>query len=137
MEDGRRVFRTEDGAQVFDEFGAEVTGDVLNPALIPTSAPTWEQACPEIEAKNALIAEHASLLEYQGKLDNAREAVANGEISEADLSEFETELRETMPDTVRAQLPEGHPAAQVEQTATSQTPSLDGLNGFSMLSLGG
>ena len=141
MEDGRRVFRTEDGTQVFDEFGVEVPSSELDPALIPEHAPTWEQARPDVEAKNALLEERAQLLDYQRQLDEAREAVADGEISEADLTELETNLRETMPDAVRAQLPKGHPAARVEQaaeqTATVQTPSLDGLQGFSMPSLGG
>jgi hypothetical protein len=74
-------------------------------------------------------------------LDEAREAVASGTMTEAELDEFEAELRETMPGAVRAQLPGDHPAAAVEQTAeveqSHQMPSLDGLGGFSMPTMGG
>ena len=40
LEDGRRVFRTEDGTQVFDEHGLEVTAEEINPDSILPDAPT-------------------------------------------------------------------------------------------------
>lgn len=43
MDDGRRVFKTEDGTQVFDEFANEVTCDELDFDLISPDSPTWEQ----------------------------------------------------------------------------------------------
>lgn len=42
LEDGRRVFKTEDGTQVFDEFGTEVQADEVDPLQIDDSLPTWE-----------------------------------------------------------------------------------------------
>ena len=55
MEDGRRVFRTEDGTQVFDEFGTVVRADELDPAAIPDSNPSWEEYSPCCSAKPSLI----------------------------------------------------------------------------------
>ncbi|MEL6933399.1 MAG: hypothetical protein AAFO17_09940 [Pseudomonadota bacterium] len=42
LEDGRRVFKTEDGTQVFDQFGEEVGPEVIAPEDIDDSAPRWE-----------------------------------------------------------------------------------------------
>jgi hypothetical protein len=145
MEDGRRVFRTADGNQVFDEFGVEVSRAEIDPAIIPDSAPTWEEYEVPFNEERRLQAERAQILEYQQKLDEAREAVASGTMTEAELTEFETELRESMPEAVRRKLPGDHPAATVTQTVESnsevtqavKTPSLDGLEGFSMPSVGG
>jgi hypothetical protein len=145
MEDGRRVFRTADGHQVFDEFGQEVSATELNPLVIPDSAPTWESYEVPFNEERRLQAERAEILDYQQRLDEAREAVASGTMTEAELTEFETELRESMSEAVRAQLPEDHPTAAVTQAAENvrdvaqsvQTPSLEGLQGFSMPSMGG
>jgi hypothetical protein len=140
MDDGRRVFRTEDGTQVFDEFGVEVGADELDPARIPDHHPTWEAFSSTNDTYNTLKQERQALLDYQQQLDEAREALVEGEITEAELEELQARLIAEMPDAVRARLPEDHPAAQVEATVqtvatsvvpTSNGPSLDGLTGFS------
>lgn len=138
MDDGRRVFRTEDGTQVFDEFGDEVSADELDPAEILDSNPVWEEFRPHLESKIELEAQRETILDYQQQLDEAREALAEGEITEAELEEIETRLTETMPDAVRARLPEDHPlvinSELAQQAAADPTvssgPSLDGLDGF-------
>lgn len=43
LPDGRRVFRTEDGTQVFDEFGELVSPEIIEPDEISATAPTWEE----------------------------------------------------------------------------------------------
>ena len=139
-EDGTRAFRTEDGTQVFNEHGNDITEHV-NPAIIGDTGPSWEDFNTLKQEQAALEAERTAILDYQQRLDEAREAVASGTMTEAELDEFETELRETMPEAVRAQLPGDHPAAAVEQTAevepSREMPSLDGLGGFSMPTMGG
>lgn len=62
MEDGRRVFRTEDGTQVFDEFGQEVSRGELNPDLIRADQPTWERLC-----NNSLKQNASKLLSFKKK----------------------------------------------------------------------
>ena len=138
MEDGRRVFKTADGTQVFDEFGADVTGEI-DPMMIADDRPTWETYAPLYEASEALKAEREAILEYQQQLDDAREAVANGDITQAELEDLQTSLTEEMPDAVRVQLPTDHPTAALEQStevaapsSTISTPDISDLQGFAM-----
>lgn len=119
IEDGRRVFRTRDGEQVFDEYGQEVGPDIIDPLAISPHHPTWEAYRPDFLELRRLNAERAQLIEYQERLDEAREEIADGEISEAELQELDAELSDLMPPAVQAQLPtELQPEA--EQTRASE-----------------
>ncbi|MEM1396629.1 MAG: hypothetical protein AAGH38_04165 [Pseudomonadota bacterium] len=134
MDDGRRVFRTEDGTQVFDEFGEQVLTEELDPDLIPENAPTWEEVQPDLQAKDALAMEREALAGYQTKIEAAREELVEGEITEEELKALSDDLLKTMPDVVRAKLPEDHPAKlEWDQTAEAEpaiAASLIGLGGF-------
>lgn len=68
MDDGRRVFRTEDGHQVFDEKGVEVGRDELDPNVIGPRAPTWETFAAGKAEQAQLQAERTEILEYQENL---------------------------------------------------------------------
>lgn len=128
MPDGRRVFKTEDGTQVFDEFGEEVSPEELDPDLIGPERPTHEAFLAEVNGLKDLEAERADLLEYQDKLDAAREQIADGDISEADLEALDAELLEMMPETVRshAGLEVAEASAEITpQKATPRTPSAE------------
>ena len=92
MDDGRRVFRTEDGTQVFDEFGQEVVREDINPETIPDTAPQWEVFNTLRIQGAALELERQELLAYQDRLDAARDTIAEGNITEADLEALETSL---------------------------------------------
>ncbi|MGH1330672.1 MAG: hypothetical protein ACRBBK_07305 [Paracoccaceae bacterium] len=105
MEDGRRVFRTEDGTQVFDEHGTEVSSLVLDPQLIDPALPSWEAYSADITIQTELTAERTAILDYQERLDVAREEIDGGEISEADLEALDADLLDAMPDAVRANVP--------------------------------
>ncbi|SMX44533.1 hypothetical protein [Octadecabacter ascidiaceicola] len=102
MEDGRRVFRTEDGQQVFDEHGTEVGATELDPQMIDSSLPTWEMFSSDIEQQRALETQRTEILDYQEQLDAARDQIAEGEISEADLEALDADLLDAMPDAVRS-----------------------------------
>ncbi|WP_145976980.1 hypothetical protein [Leisingera aquaemixtae] len=139
MEDGRRVFRTEDGTQVFDEFGEDVGPGEIDPATIPDHHPTWEEFSALKDQYATLQQEREALIEYQKQLDAARDALAEGEITQDELEELRAELIEDTPEAVRARLPQEHQAVQfdgdrnsVEVAAkpVSGGPSLDGLKGF-------
>ena len=138
MEDGRRVFRTEDGTQVFDEFGVELSPDEIDSASIPDHHTSWEDFSDAKEQYNALKQERQALADYQDKLDAAREQLSNGEITEAELDALQAGLSEAMPDAVRAKLPADHPEARAEtentvdelQAQVARSPSLEGLQGF-------
>ena len=97
MEDGRRVFKTEDGERAFDEFGEEVSADDLDPDLIGPQSPTWEDYEPHFDERISLSAERQKIIEFQGRIDAARDEIADGEISEADLDALDADLLVTMP----------------------------------------
>ncbi len=124
MEDGRRVFKTEDGTQVFDEDGAEISVDELDPLLIGDDRPTWEAYSADNVIKNDLTAQRIEIIEFQDKADAAREQIADGEISEADLAELDADLLDAMPDAVRghvAGLDPREPAASLKAEAQPST----------------
>lgn len=131
MEDGRRVFRTEDGTQVFDEHGLEVSALELDPQMIGSGTPTWEAYSAVLEARAGLTAERSEILDYQEQLDAAREQIADGEISEADLEALDADLLDAMPESVRTHVPgmemsEPAPDArpQLQAPAATQSPQM-------------
>lgn len=101
LEDGRRVFRTEDGMQVFDQDGQEVSADIVHPDEIGPEYPVWEEYVPIIEERDELVREREELLEYQERLDEAREQVEDGHVTDIELDDLEAELAVLMPDSVR------------------------------------
>lgn len=105
LDDGRRVFKTEDGAHVFDEHGTELGHDEIDPDAIEDHRPRWEQAQAELEERRALQAHRDELLAYQQKLDAAEDRIAGGELTAAEIDELDTLLENDVPDSVRARLP--------------------------------
>lgn len=106
LPDGRRVFETEDGLRVFDEHGRELDASVISPEEIEDSRPRWETAKPIIDGYKALAKERTELLEYQEKLDHARERLDAGDLTREEFDDLRDELKADMPDAVREQLPE-------------------------------
>ena len=124
-EDGRRVFKTEDGTQVFDEFGQELSHEEIDFDLIGPDRPTWEAYSAERELEKTLITERTELLEFQTRIDEARDRVADGEISEADLADLDAELADLAPPAVRSQLPESlRPPQEIEKLDAATTESV-------------
>lgn len=129
LEDGRRVFKTEDGTQVFDEFGEEVGTDHIAPGDIDDSFPTWEQYSAEREIERALAEERTQIIEFQERLDEAREEISGGDITEADLEKLDAELADLMPPAVANQMPEADqevaPSPQPTVASVKISPTLD------------
>lgn len=128
MGDGRRVFKTEDGTQVFDEFGKKVGADTIDPNTIGAEHPTWEEVEPEIAERARLIQERRHLLDYQDQLDAARDKIAEGDITVEQLDALDADLLDAMPDAVRAHagIAPRTPAPDIKNAITSR---------FEMLSL--
>ncbi len=108
MEDGRRVFLTEDQTQAFDENGTEVTRDEFDFGLVPKNSPTWETIMRARSGKDTLLADYKAtnierkqILEFQEKVDAARERVADGEISNDELDDLGADLSEATPASVK------------------------------------
>lgn len=131
MEDGRRVFLTKDKTQAFDERGVEVTREELDFDLVPHTAPAWEDISTAFSRRNQLKGEYdrltkerAGILEFQEKVDVARERVANGDIPKTELDDLDAELADAMPPSVKAQTVDGIaadniPAVKTEFSATA------------------
>jgi hypothetical protein len=123
LEDGRRVFRTEDGTQVFDEQGSEVSADELDPNVIAATAPTWEAFSAEVMQRDALVQQRTEILDYQEQLDAARDQIAEGEISEADLEALDADLLDAMPDAVRTYAGIEPSAPEIDLTTQFKGPA--------------
>ncbi len=121
LEDGRRVFRSEDGAQVFDEFGEEVSRDVIHPDVIDPEAPSWEAFSGKLEERETLVRERQDILEYQEQLDAARAEIEDGEISLDDLEALEADLADSMPPAV-AEHVEGLDVSDLSAELDAATP---------------
>jgi len=149
MEDGRRVFLTEDQTQAFDESGTEVTSDEFDFGLVPKSNPTWETIMKARSEKDTLLEdykaanmERKNILAFQEKVDAARERVADGEISKDELDDLGAELSEATPASVKKHTPgfsaadsalaikaafaaNANPAVIVSSATPEQAPAFD------------
>ena len=131
MDDGRRVFLTKDKTQAFDEHGVEITRDELDFDLVPQTAPAWEDISSAFKEQDRLkqefirlTKERAGILEFQEKVDLARERITNGDIPKSELDDLGAELANAMPLSVKAQTADGItanniPAVKTEFSATA------------------
>lgn len=101
LPDGRRVFRTRDGKQVFDEFGKEVGTDTIRPDMIDEQRPPWEDYLADRQREAKLKEERTQLQDYQNKLDDARTRVKEGNLTETELDRMDKDLEKSMPKAVR------------------------------------
>lgn len=62
---------------------------------------------------------HSDLLDYQEKLDDARERADGNEMTQDELNDLSDDLKQTMPDAVRRQLPGYEPEREREVAATA------------------
>ena len=124
LEDGRRVFRTKDGTQVFDEFGEEVSADVIHPDAIDPAAPTWEAFSAKLDERNELVQQREGILAYQNRLDEARSEIEDGEISLEELEVLEAELADSMPPAVAAHVEGLEPATPTPGVVQDQRPTM-------------
>ncbi|MGX1499834.1 small-conductance mechanosensitive channel [Labrenzia sp. MBR-25] len=106
MPDGRRVFLTKDRTQAFDEFGNAVSSDELDFNDITPDKPTWEQWLDLAHQRDELTDERRDILEFQDKVDAAREKASSGKITEKELEELDDELAGAVPQSVRRHMPE-------------------------------
>jgi hypothetical protein len=127
LPDGRRVFKTEDGQRVFDENGTELDANIIEPDAIADERPHWESYKAEKDQLNALERERTDILDYQEKLDTARERLDSGEMTRKEFDELREELKAEMPDAVRAHVPgmEANQEANADRNAEPLIEELD------------
>lgn len=100
------MFKTENGTRVFDEHGHEIAAEEIQPNEIADSRPRWETV--EFARKHlvGLEQERTDILEYQQKLDDARERLDAVDMTKGEFEELHKDLKTEMPDAVRELLPE-------------------------------
>jgi len=124
LEDGRRVFRSEDGTFVIDEFGEDVSRDEVDFDLV--TGPPAQIYMKELASKNSLIEDYSAASEQrkqlhlaQDKLDEARvrisgardkirdvrEKIAEGDLTVDELEDLDAELLDAMPPSTLPTLP--------------------------------
>lgn len=95
LPDGRRVFRSEDGTRVEDEFGKDVT-DEVDPNYIDPELPALE-LYEALDARDAAILAHNEQINaLQTRLDEGRDRAASGEATDAELDEFEADFEASL-----------------------------------------
>lgn len=112
LEDGRRVFKSEDGTRVFDEHGQEIGAEILDPAAIDDNKTRWEQFKAEKDEHTRLTAEREELLNYQNQLDQAQDRLEQQGFSADDADDLDGLLTGGAPDAIHAYLPETDPALE-------------------------
>ncbi|MEX0956391.1 MAG: hypothetical protein WDZ83_14425 [Rhizobiaceae bacterium] len=135
LPDGRRVFKTEDGTQVFDEFGKEVDASIIEPDQIEDWRPFWEKYQSPFKAEQALDEERGELLEFQDLVDEMdaeiEEARQNGGMSRERLEEITMERNAAAPDAVKRRVDPNYVVSAVQnkntediEHAAGQTPAV-------------
>ena len=124
LEDGRRVFKTEDGKRVFDEHGEQLDEAIIHPDTISDDRPTWESYSKSRDLERQLQTERQALIEYQEKLDNARERSNADDFTKEELDDLDAELVDAVPPLVKKHVPgfdavENAPAAKTAFTANA------------------
>ena len=104
LPDGRRVFKTQDGQHVFDEHGAAVGRETIDPQMIEDRHTKWEPFKAAKDAESSLQIERQGLLDYQAKLDEVRTRVGKGDITKQQLDDLDADLKASAPPAVRQKL---------------------------------
>lgn len=108
LEDGRRVFETEDGTRVNDEFGRQLRQADISPDDIDNARPKWESYDQARTERDRLVELQTELIEYQDRLDEAQVRLQDGDLTREELSDL-NDLLADAPTAVRSRLPQGDP----------------------------
>ena len=104
LPDGRHVFKTEDGHQVFDEHGAAVAAEEIRPEDIDDSRPRYGSYQADRAAQDALAKERQELLAFQERLDQARDKLGKDGLTNGELDALEKDIDAAMPANLRNRL---------------------------------
>lgn len=124
LEDGRRVFKTEDGLRVFDEHGRQVGDSEIDPDRIDDWRPRAETYLQERDQNISLRQTQEQLHDYQSRLDSAQSRLDEGNLSRAEYDEL-NDLMMHAPSAVRAKLPSADPAYQRQSSIGGQATTFD------------
>jgi len=116
LDDGTHVFKSEDGIRVFDKEGNKLGTEIVDPNQIPdhhTTHEAWQDIKTKIH-KHEMIDQ--KLLDYQEKLDAARERLDDGELTQDEFDELKDGIEKDMAIEVRRKLPDYDPSQETDLT---------------------
>ena len=125
LEDGRRVFKTEDGLRVFDEHGIEIGTDTITPGEISNDKPRYEQLLEQQRIVEGLEMQRSELLEFQSELDEAQELLDSGKMTQGRFLELRERLASDAPETVKTRMPELGANIEEDTLSTSAIADID------------
>jgi hypothetical protein len=120
MEDGRRVFKSEDGSYVIDEHRQYVSPQELDYNLLHSGHPAAEIFEANEDKFDTVKQELQQLHTFHEKIDEARDRRAEGNITEKELQEMDKEFLEMMPASVKARIPDLETSTEAEQNISAQ-----------------
>jgi hypothetical protein len=124
LPDGRRVFKTEDGTQVFDEFGKEIDASLIDPDMIEDWRPSWQRYEGPFKARFEMMEERDELLEFQQLTDEVdaeiEEAKRSGGMRSDRLEELKEKLAGAAPDAVKRRVDPNYEATAAQNKSTSE-----------------
>ncbi len=101
LDDGTRVFKSEDGVTVITEFGDKIATNVIDPNVIEDHRPSAEAFMDLADSIKHHEEIDQQLHDYQAQLDEACEQVNSGELTQTEFKELRQSLYADMPDQVR------------------------------------
>ncbi len=114
LEDGTRVFKSEDGKTVINEHGEFLSLDQIDPNEISDHLTTSEEYMALNNKIDHHIAIEQQLLDYQEKLDDARERLNAGDMTKEEFDQTRQELKSDMPIQARQQLSDEHKVSNID-----------------------
>lgn len=118
LEDGRRVFKAEDGMRVFDEHGVELSTDAIDPGLVEDWRPKAEDYLEANDLEKALVEERTEILDFQEKVDHAREESNRGDMTKQELDDLRSDLEANAPPAVKRHM-DGYEESQPAPASTA------------------
>ena len=109
LENGRKVFKSEDGTWAVDENGNRLDSSTNNMEAIPKTKVTAEEFETDTKERDQLLFERQKIIEYQEKLDHARERSDSKDFSKEELDRLDQKLEAEMPMAVKRQMSDYDP----------------------------
>jgi hypothetical protein len=122
LPDGRKVFKTKDGKQVFDQNGEELSSKEIDPEAINDTHTFWEDFKFGIDERTDIQERFEDAQKYQTKLDEAREKLNDGNMTAKEMHSLEADLEKTMPADIASKV-HGKGPDQDSEFARSEPPS--------------
>lgn len=117
LDDGTHLFKSEDGIRIFDKEGNQLSSEIVEPNQIPdhhTTHEAWQDIKTKIH-KHELIDQ--KLLDYQERLDEARDRLDDGELTQEEFHELKDGIEKDMPIEVRRKRPDYDPSLETNVKA--------------------